>query len=89
VLCDSSNVAWPASLVVAILAMVGALSISLVMISWRISASAKGDIGWDPISVWRLQPLVAILIALVIAGIVASSFVFAYRLQARRLHRPA
>jgi hypothetical protein len=74
-----------AGAMIAILAMVGALVISFVVISLRISTSQGGEIGWDPVSLWRQQPLIAILGVLLITGIIAWGFLFGYRLQARRI----
>lgn len=74
-----------AGAIVAILAMVGALIISLIVMSWRMSASTHESIGWDPVSLSRHQPLLLIASLLVIFAVIARSFVFGYRLQARHI----
>jgi hypothetical protein len=66
-----------AGAIVALIGILIVLAVSLSVILERMSRG-KGEVGWDPVSLTRLSPILAATALSAILAIIAGSFVFAY-----------
>lgn len=71
----------------AIIAIFITLIVFLSMVSAKMS-SPQGEIGWDPVSLGRQQPLLLVILLSLILGIIACGFAIGYRSQVRRIRNP-
>ena len=66
-------------LIVVPIFLIGCLMVGMVVHTWLHPTQTEGSVGWDPISLWRMNPIVWLIPVLIFLA----AFVWEYRRAAR------